>query len=220
VKSAGNDIVALNAIDIQRTTSTAFYSKFIIPEERAFYQQPQFGAVPFQNFVWLLWSVKESAYKYLKRLQPDLVFSPSKLIIRNITVPHIQSTAEAAVWESGNKNEEFHTGEVISGTHRLYFRSKITGGFIASIVNDTPGFENVYWGIKSIQNTSYEHQSTEVREFILNKLRQILSVDNLRIEKTSEGCPVVFNAENLLDIAVSFTHHGYFVAYSFYSVSS
>ncbi len=80
MKSAGNDIVALNAVDHQRTVSANFYSKFIIPAEQDLYKQsPAMETVSFCSFVWLLWSVKESAYKFVKRLQPELIFSPSRL---------------------------------------------------------------------------------------------------------------------------------------------
>jgi phosphopantetheinyl transferase (holo-ACP synthase) len=218
VKSAGNDIVALNAIDIQRTTTPAFYSKFIVAEESALYSHPQFANIPFQNFVWLLWSVKESAYKYLKRLQTDLIFSPSKIVIQNISLPeiHSNSNAAAAIWESDNTNEDFYTGAVIFKTNHLYFRSKITGEFIASAVNDGPQFCGVYWGIKIIEQAGHENQSAEVRELTLKKLISIRAGSNLRIEKSAAGYPVVLDDAEQIDIPISFAHHDRFVGYSFF----
>jgi phosphopantetheinyl transferase (holo-ACP synthase) len=216
VKSAGNDIVALNAIDIQRTISPAFYSKFIIPEELELYGQPQFAAVPFQNFVWLLWSVKESAYKYLQRHQADLIFSPAKFNIQNVTVPKEKIITQTAVWESDTVDEQFYTGEVTFGTYQLYFRSKCTPQFIASVANHDPGFDNVYWGVNTIELPDHENQSKQVREFLLTKLISVLSTDDLYIGKSLSGYPIVIHGEKQSGVLVSLAHHDRFVAYSFF----
>jgi phosphopantetheinyl transferase (holo-ACP synthase) len=217
VKSTGNDIVALEAIDIQRTTSPAFYSKFITDEEQGLYQQSQLTNVPFEIFTWLLWSVKESVYKYLKRLQPDLIFSPAKIIIQNITTPTVKSPTDISteIWENCGSAEEFYTGGVTFGPNHLYFQSKITEKFIASVVSDTNDFNGVSWGVKSIEQLGQENQSRQVRDFILAKLRSVLKIDSLRIEKAPAGYPVLFDKENLVDIPVSLAHHHNVVAYSF-----
>lgn len=217
MKSTGNDIVALKAIDIRRTTSIAFYSKFITPAEQALCQQPQLSAIPFENFIWLLWSVKESVYKYLQRSQPDLIFSPAKIIVKDILVPCVQTfdSSVREVWESDHTREDFYNGQVIYGSYRLYFRSKINTEFIASVVDNTPEFENVYWGVSPIEQTDAKSQSIQVRKFILNKLKSVLAVDELQIQKNASGCPVLLNNEVLLNIPVSLAHHFKFVTYSF-----
>ncbi len=84
MKSAGNDIVALRCIDIQRTGQFRFYSKILSTSEQTLYHQPLLADMPFENYVWLLWSVKESVYKFLKRSIPDLIFSPTKICIQEI----------------------------------------------------------------------------------------------------------------------------------------
>ena len=66
--STGNDIVALGLINKQRTCEPRFYSKILSASEQALYHQSEFTALPFEHYVWLLWSVKESTYKFLKRL--------------------------------------------------------------------------------------------------------------------------------------------------------
>ncbi|HEY0244233.1 MAG TPA: 4'-phosphopantetheinyl transferase superfamily protein [Mucilaginibacter sp.] len=215
--STGNDIVALKAIDIQRTTLPAFYSKFITVAEQAFYPQPQFAAVPFQNFVWLLWSVKEAAYKYLKRSDSSLVFSPSKIIIQNISVPGIAITPNLAdgVWESDQTNETYYTGTVVYETYQLCFRSKITSAFIASVVHSTAAFDHVFWGIKLIDSTDNESQSKQVRTFALKKLKAVLALDDLHIEKSPSGYPIFLHVNKLIDAPLSLAHHDNFVSYSF-----
>ena len=62
--SAGNDIAALAKVNKERIPQPRFYSKILSDSERALYHQPQLTILPFENYVWLLWSVKESVYKY------------------------------------------------------------------------------------------------------------------------------------------------------------
>jgi phosphopantetheinyl transferase (holo-ACP synthase) len=215
VKSAGNDIVALSAIDIRRTITPAFYLKIISVSEQELYNNLE--ALSFQNFIWLLWSVKESVYKYLQRINPGLIFSPTKIIVQNMAVPPNSSLQALTnnVWESDNTDEGFYAGEVFYGGERLYFRSKINTEMIATAVNHTAGFENVYWGIKSIGAADRDRQSKQVREFVLKKLMPVLAIEDLRIEKTPAGCPVLMKDRQQLTIPVSLAHHGYFIAYSF-----
>lgn len=214
MKSAGNDIVALQAIDKQRTCHSAFYSKFITVSEQSLYEQT---AMPFESFVWLLWSVKEAVYKYLKRDNIDLVFSPSKIITQYIDIP-VNKPADnfkGNRWESDEQpNGQFYKGSVMYKTHTLYFRSKLQEAFVATVVNNDEDFANVYWGIQLIDEAGYESQSKAVRSFLLSKLKQVLPAGSLRIEKV-DGCPVLMKDDKLMNIPVSLAHHGQFVTYSF-----
>src|ERR1700739_3692703 len=77
--STGNDIVALTAINVARTKQPNFYSRIVTSGEQELYYSTLQDQLPFEHFVWLVWSVKESAFKYLKRVDPGLIFSPSKM---------------------------------------------------------------------------------------------------------------------------------------------
>ena len=70
MNSVGNDIVALAAIDVARTRQPEFYSRIITPAEQEFYSLYLKDQLSFEHFIWLAWSVKESAYKVLKRFEP------------------------------------------------------------------------------------------------------------------------------------------------------
>ncbi|MGZ3833295.1 MAG: 4'-phosphopantetheinyl transferase family protein, partial [Mucilaginibacter sp.] len=85
--STGNDIVALKTINIARTKQQNFYRKIISASEKDLYDRQISDKLPFDVFVWLLWSVKESGYKYLQRITPELVFSPTKIIITQLALP-------------------------------------------------------------------------------------------------------------------------------------
>jgi len=208
VKSVGNDIVALNNIDKQRTCQPRFYSKFITPPEQALYSQT---GTPFESFVLLLWSVKESAYKYRKRSEAGLVFSPSKIIIQQIEQTN---NFENDNFDGTQLANILYKGNVSLGVAKLYFRSIIHNDYIATIVNDDEDFKNVYWGVRLIDKADNENQSTSVRSFVLNKLNSLFLDSELRIEKSSVGYPVLYNGTGLMDIPLSFAHHGNYVAYS------
>jgi len=196
--SAGNDIVALKAIHIARTKQPNFYSRIITNAEQELYYAELQDQLPFELFVWLAWSIKESAFKYLKRFDPDLIFSPSKL-----QVSEFKRTAEQ--WN----------GVVQSGNQMLYFQSIISSDFIFSMVNDTADFSETYRDIKQIESTEPVAQSAAVREFLLERLDQLFPGNDWQIGKNPHGWPVIANEEVELPIPVSFTHHDHFVAYSF-----
>src|ERR1700761_7632079 len=85
VASTGNDIVDLSATDPLRTCSHRFYSRIISGEEKTLYDQ--LGGLPFDNYVWLLWSIKESVYKYTSRTNTTLVFAPLTIPVLHLDPP-------------------------------------------------------------------------------------------------------------------------------------
>jgi len=216
--SAGNDIVSLNAINITRTKHYRFYSKILSPTEKALYNQAAFAAIPFENFVWLLWSIKESAYKYLKRNNPDLVFTPVKFILTDLLIPsrYILANFEGIQMEgAGFGNIPALKGVVTFGIHTLYSESLLYRELIVSFVNGDENFENICWGVKLIGANDASCQSIEVRKFLIDRLHHILHLDGLVTGKTPGGIPVVLNEGEELAVAISLSHHGWFVGYSF-----
>jgi phosphopantetheinyl transferase (holo-ACP synthase) len=216
--SAGNDIVDLRIIDIQRTKDPKFYTKFITGAEIALHGQSQLANLPLEYFVWMLWSVKESVYKFAQRHNPDLVFSPSKIIIQQINFtsnPVPLPIVKPVIESKGFAGINTYTMVISFGAGVLYSRSIVDSRFIATVVNNIADFEAVYWGVKSIDNDGAENQSREVRAFLLKKLASTIVTNSLVINKTTAGCPVLFSGTSQLSIPVSLAHHGHYVAYSF-----
>ena len=211
--SAGNDVVDLNKINKERTNQLNFYSKILSkPEQSLFYNQNT--GLPFENYVWLLWSVKESAYKFLKRLQPDLVFSPTKIIVEKVepSAIHPATVFKKVINEITDGPLEYE-GVVTCGQYYFHFRSKINDDMITSVVDDEESFENVWWGTGFTENTSYNYQSQAAKKFLLSKLNNLLSGD-LHIEKGPFGYPLIMRNNGSVNIPVSLAHDGHFVAYS------
>ncbi len=219
--STGNDIVALKATNRRRTNHFRFYSKILSVSEQELYFEEGFAEMPFEKYVWLLWSIKESVYKYQKRILPDLIFSPTKIIIRGIHPPYLPGNTNfgAIQWENNNSEscEELYQCAVQAEFDMFYSRSKICDELIATVVHNDDSFQHVWWGIKSIGHTDYENQSTEVRTFILNRLNFMVQNrhDQLSIGKNRAGCPVVLMGDIEMNIPVSLAHHDQFIAYSF-----
>jgi len=212
MNSTGNDIVSLNAVDISRTLQPRFYSKILCATEISHHHQAGLTQIPFERYVWLLWSIKESAYKYLQRHNPNLLFSPTKFFVTRLEIP---SENPLRLMEGvGFEECPVYKSIVTFGPESLYSRSLINQEFIFSVVNQTNDFENIHWGIKSIDNADPDHQSTEVRSFLMDKLDELLPYDDLSISKNTYGCPILLNGTNQINISVSLAHHGCWVAYS------
>ncbi len=216
--STGNDIVTLKATCKQRTNEKRFYSKILSDTEQELFRQQEFNAMTFQNFVWLLWSVKESVYKFLKRGIPDLVFSPTKIMVQHIQFPQYAYGIKFTGNQLENTDlceEHFYNSIIFFDNIIFYARSVIHDEFISTVVNDNENFSKICWGVKSISDACYRNQSKEVRAFILNKLNSFFSNDKLRIEKHAAGYPFLLKEEKQMNIPVSLAHHDHFIAYSF-----
>ncbi len=213
----GNDIVALNAINIARTKQPNFYSKIISAAEKQLFDQQYSGKIAFEHFVWLFWSVKESAYKFLQRFNPDLVFSPTNTIIDALGLPGLPASAYALnnTGVFGFDEQTTCRGSVHFKSHALYFRSVITEEFIFSAVNAADDFANTGWGINKISSNQPAAQSSEVRKLLHHRLDQLFPANTFRVKKSEHGWPVIMDGENELPVPVSFAHHDHYIAYSF-----
>jgi phosphopantetheinyl transferase (holo-ACP synthase) len=216
--STGNDIVALKAINIARTQQPNFYLKIISAEEKNLYDQRFSDKLPLGHFVWLLWSVKESAYKYLQRITPELAFSPTRILITLLELP----TSSPPINFEGNKIESrgFDKGSVYKGiagfgTDLLYFSSVINDDFIFTVVNCEDNFGDICWGIELIDSAEPAHQSKAVREFLLNRLNNLFPGGKWQIEKNVHSCPFLLKEGFEIAVPVSLTHHDGWVGYVF-----
>ena len=215
--SAGNDIVCLTATNVTRTKSPEFYAKIISPAEKALLNTLDQASLPFDRFVWLLWSVKESAYKYLHRLDPAIVFTPVKFEVQSVAVPSDFSCSDSGtdtITGLGLMDLTLFSGTITYGGITLFFRSMIFTDIIASFVNAEDDFFNLRWGIKRVDESSYKFQSDAVRQFVLEELRTMPGLYELTIEKTEDEIPVLWSCGKRLEMPVSLSHHGHWVAFA------
>jgi phosphopantetheinyl transferase (holo-ACP synthase) len=217
--STGNDIVCINAIDIPRTKQLRFYSRILSSSEQNLYNKPEYTAIPFEYFVWLLWSIKESAFKYLQRATPPLVFSPTKFIVTQLDIPLGASTKNLAETEMAQRGfgEDTVKAIVTYADVKLSSRSLIYRELIVSVVNGDENFEDIYWGVKSLNNIAPDYQSAEVRVFLTATLKHHFGAEDISICKTANGIPFLSLNQSNTTLPVSLSHHGNFAGYSFRS---
>jgi phosphopantetheinyl transferase (holo-ACP synthase) len=216
--STGNDIVSLNAINKTRTNQPGFYSKILADAERVLYRELEPAGISFENFVWLLWSIKESAYKYLQRNTPGLVFSPTRFVVQRIEPPFGYATTNIESSETegtGFGNRPVLKSVITFGSDTLYSKSFIYRELIVSVVNVNDDFGKTNWGVKFISSADPAYQSKAVRLFLLGRLNKLLQLDGLTIDKSPDGIPIVLNHDERIEIPVSLSHHDQWVAYSF-----
>jgi|SRR5665213_2060 len=216
MNSTGNDIVSLNVVNISRTLQTRFYSKILCAAEIARYYEHGLTQIPSERYVWLLWSIKESAYKYLQRNTPGLVFSPTRCIVTELEIPAeygITDDPITVLQGTGFDNQPVFKSIIRVGRDTLYSRSIVNSGFIFSVVNRDNDFDNTGWGVKRIDDAKTDSQSAEVRAFLLAKLKSDLSSNELQVAKNNHGCPVLVNGQ--INIPISLAHHGHWVSYSY-----
>jgi len=215
--SIGNDIVDLTAIDKNRTQQKAFYSKILSDTEQQLYSRS--SQIPFEIYVWLLWSAKESVYKFAKRLDPELVFSPPRIVIQSEPIfeaefSKLKNFQNDTLEGTGFASASTTNLEILYKDKTYYSRSFIFNELIATFVGDEPTMEKIQWGIKKIQSADSEFQSQAVREFISGRLASAFPSDEIKITKTDIGYPIFSQNDQILDIKASFAHHGHYVAYA------
>ena len=200
--SVGNDIIALDIIDAGRTLQPVFYSKILDPVEREMYLEKDLSTLPFEQYVWLLWSIKESVYKCIKRKHTDLRFSPRKIIVRRID------------------RSDTYRSLVYFNCISFYAESRVTDKFISTVATNDAGLDKICWDVRQIEDTDPEAQSQRVRSAALDRLQSFFPGDQLQIEKAEAGYPVLVRNSTPTNLPISFSHHHNFVFYSFISPSS
>ncbi|NCD69252.1 4'-phosphopantetheinyl transferase family protein [Mucilaginibacter agri] len=225
--SIGNDIVDLSAIDINRTQQKTFYTKILSETEQQLFRRT---TLPIHVFVWLLWSAKESVYKFAKRLNPELVFSPTRVeCIFGAELPKFEGFRNVDLESDSSKSkfdkfsdaanpasEKLFNFRATYKSQTYYLQSRITTDFIATLALKTKKSDHVFKGIKRIEQSDSQSQSAAVRECTLKRLNEVYpDGSNFSIGKSPVGYPIIFNEAKETSIKATFSHHGNYVAYSF-----
>ncbi|MFO7674672.1 MAG: 4'-phosphopantetheinyl transferase superfamily protein [Lutibacter sp.] len=188
----GNDLVDLKLAAKQSNWQRkGLLDKLFTPKEQGYILNSDDSF----KTVWLLWSMKESAYKAYLQMHNDRFFAPKKLTCHLIS-----------------KNK----GTVLINNALFYTESEMGEAFIytvafsknqhKSFIGDCFRFE--YLDFKNQQSQTYQ----KVLEAFANDLK--LPVAQLKIEKNDQGVPQLFQGKMLLEHSFSLTHHGQFGAFT------
>ncbi len=188
----GNDIVDLKLAQTQSNwRRKGFLAKICTKQEQDLIEKSKNPL----ELVWLLWSMKESAYKCYIQKNPRRFYAPRKISCDQISDAR---------------------GSVVINKERYFTKSIITDDVIVTTAGQTPDFiveENHF----SLDGTiSFKKQSQVVRAQLKNVISRVLNIprDSLRIIKDSSGVPRIYENQNQLEVSFSMSHHGKYGAYS------
>jgi len=214
----GNDIISLKSVNKTRTRDEKFYSKILAPSELELYNHSKFENLDFEDFVWLLWSVKEAVYKCHQRINTNSVFSPTKIIVSHLELPQKQpvSSFTDSRYESADIDERNSYNCIVHFKDTTFYgRSILYQELIYTLVTNHSSFASINWGIATIESCDYKSQHEHVRFFVLDRLGRFYPGDNLKIIKSDFGFPVVVRNEMETMMPISFSHHKQFIGYAF-----
>ena len=188
----GNDIVDLNLASIESNWQRkGFLDKVFTKKEQILILNTSDAF----KMVWLLWSMKESAYKVYVQQYEQRFFAPKKLACDLVNA----SNGLVVINKSTYKTQSVITNDCIYTTATPLVSTKKTINNCFSINEAT---------VKNQSKLAY-HQ---LKKTIANM--QGISYKELYIEKTKAGVPKLYQNETIINIPFSITHHGNYGAIS------
>ncbi len=187
----GNDIVDLTfASSGRHWKSQRFLDKIFSFEE----QEVIAKADNSFRTLWLLWSMKESAYKIHVRQKGKSFFAPKKILCQ------IHSKTE---------------GQVIIENNPCHTSSRITDKYIYTVARSNTTGTMISRCAKSMKS-DYTSQHNESYDSVLNVFADKLNCDqeNLAIHKNEAGVPMLYKNNKMQIIPFSITHHGQYYGYA------
>ncbi|MCF6348793.1 MAG: 4'-phosphopantetheinyl transferase superfamily protein [Flavobacteriaceae bacterium] len=187
----GNDIVDLNLAAVQNNWERkGFLDKVFTKYEQDLIFSSK---IPF-TMVWILWSMKESAYKIHVQQTSKRFFNPKKLQckLQSETEGVVEVNGEKYVTKSGINNSFIHT--------------------IASLKNNKKILSTTF----ELDDTSYitQHKESYKKLIGIVSKKWKLAVKDIHIKKNKVGVPKLFLNNKKLSTSFSISHHGHYGAYA------
>jgi len=187
----GNDIV-----DLKHSASNWKRPRFL---DKVFTIDEQvliFSSENEHETLWLLWSMKEAAYKIHVQQFGERFFNPKRLVCELIS-------------------EE--KGLVRIDDNSYFTTSTITEDYVHTIAKLSASKTNMS-SIFKTETASHHIQSAVLKTALLKSISKIeqLPLQDLEIKKTTFGVPELFCDDSKLSMSFSLTHCGRFSAFSIY----
>ena len=189
----GNDIVDLNMAAIESNWKRPRFLNKVFTT----YEQQLIADASNQNqTVWLLWSMKEAAYKIYVQQFGIRFFNPLKLVC-----------------SLDSKSDGF----VTIGNTTFFTKSVISEEYIYTIAV-SKNSKNYNSECLKVENKSYLIQSDTLKNRFLEIISENknLNIEHLNINKNEVGVPEVFFKNCKLPIHVSLTHSGNYCGYVYF----
>lgn len=187
----GNDIVDLNNIKTN-WNRPRFLDKVFTKKEQHIISVSENQ----HQTVWLLWSMKEAAYKIYVQQFGKTFFNPKNLVC------HLSSSRIGCV----------------TIEYRTYFTTSIISKDYIYTIAGLNYSENYKSAIFKIENDSYVSQSESLKKHFLEVISKNkgLNFNNLNIKKNLFGVPKLFYNNSKLPIQMSLTHCGNYCGYVYF----
>jgi len=213
----GNDVVDLTQSTAKKKSrNIRFLNRVFTPEE-----QSSILSSPFPDLrLWSCWAAKEAAYKAISKAYPDIPSIP-KLF------PVLIDSEDPADYNSGPRRSSFpllRKGSVLTPGGKCWIRIDYRYTYLHCIaftaIPDQLDFSwRVHYLFSSLQKTP-SLESEAVRIASRFHLAGFLSenFDDLKISRQHDGHsqtpPQVFCQGRLLDVDISLSHDGFFIAHA------
>jgi len=187
----GNDIVDLQVAKKESNWQRrGFLDKLFTSEEQELITSSN---DPFQ-MVWLLWTMKESAYKAFLQQDRNRIFAPKSIRINLIS----KSKATVLIHKT-----------------TFYTQSEINEELIHTIASSKKGTHILSADFFKLNNAVYEARHLETYQKTLQAFsgRLKLSPVIFEIRKDRQGIPYLYQNKKRLKHSLSITHHGSFGAF-------
>jgi phosphopantetheinyl transferase (holo-ACP synthase) len=186
----GNDIV-----DLKYSASNWKRPRFL---DKVFMQNEQaliFSSENKHETLWLLWSMKEAAYKIHVQQFGEWFFNPKRLVCELI---------------SENK------GLVNIDDNNYFTASTITQDYVHTIAKQSVSKANMSSVFKA-EMSSHHIQSDALKAALLKSISKTkqLPLQDLEIKKTAIGVPELFCDDTKLPMSFSLTHCGRFSGFAY-----
>ncbi len=186
----GNDIVDLK-YSASNWNRPRFLDKVFTKDEQALI----FSSENEHETLWLLWSMKEAAYKIYVQQFNERFFNPKRLVC-----------------ELRSNNE----GVVIVDKNTYFTKSILTEDYVYTIAR-LQAFKIKESAIFKVEMSSHSVQSELLKKALLTSISKTkqLALQHLEIKKTKVGVPELFYNDFKLHLSLSLTHCGRYSGFAY-----
>ncbi len=199
----GNDVVDLQVAQQESNWQRpGFMEKIFTEEEQRFVSEAPDRHVA----VWLLWSMKESAYKIIARRDKKRFFAPKKF--------------RASVTGSMTLDSQYASGCVTFEGRTFFTKSTLTANYIHTIAQSDMRQQAFISNCIYVKENNYaiQHHTTQHRLFEKYAASVQVSVRGLEIQKDANKVPHLYCADKKQMVAVSTSHHGHYGGFVLQSI--
>jgi len=188
----GNDIIDLKQAKIDSNWKRNGYLNKVFSKKEQTYILSSDNKT---QAVWLLWSMKEAAYKIHIQLTGKAFFNPKKISCNLISLTEGLVTINKFTFKT----------KTVYNVNYIYTTATSTN------------FKAIKSNCFRIEKTNYLFQSASVKNKLLSSFSNAKNIPlkDLKIIKIKSGIPKLFLNSTELKCSISLTHHGNYCGYTF-----